>query len=413
MLRKALLVTYRDELMIEEALGLAEAAELKVLDVITVKNLGIGKYGLGEGKAKEVSERAKELGVDVIIVDEKLKVGQGYNLSKLSEREVMDREKLILEIFARRATTPEAKLQVKLARLIYELPRAKEIVRKERMGEQPGMHGYGRYEVDKYVRSITRQIHKLREKLEKVSKRREIHRLRRRKFNLPFISLAGYTGSGKTTLFNLLTKEGEKVTGKPFTTLSPTIRKYVYRDVGFFLSDTVGFIDRLPHYMIEAFKSTLEELYYADLVLLLLDISVPREEFERRLSTSLSVMAELGVEPTKVILVLNKADLVNSADIEDKRSLLPKEMNHIVISAKKGMGVRKLKELIYRRVVEGARLEITVERDRGEKLLRLAEWMRPLVKVTGKVVDGKTLSVALVGPEWALKEIKDASNEGS
>ncbi len=407
--KTAILVTYKEKDIIEESLGLAEAADYKVVEIITVKRLGLGKYGIGKGKAGEVKRRAEELGVDCIIVDEKLKVTQCYNLLRFIGKDVIDREKLILEIFGKRAFTPEAKLQVKLAELIYELPRVKEMVRRVRMGEQPGMHGYGRYEAEKYVRSINRQIHNLMEKLKKVSTRRELQRKKRRELNAPFISLAGYTGAGKTTLFNLLTDEDGKVTGKPFTTLSTTVRKYTYRDLEFFISDTVGFIDRLPHYLIEAFKSTLEELKFADMVLLLVDCSVHEKEFKRRLKASMDVLAELAVDPSKTIVVLNKIDLVGKEEVERKCRLIPEDVERIAISAKTGEGVEDLKKMIYEKVTKAKKLELTVEEEKAKKLIKVAEWMKPMVKIVERRVGEGLVSLEFTGPEWAIRDIERIS----
>ena len=279
------------------------------------------------------------------------------------------------------------------------------------MGEQPGLHGYGRYEVEKYMWSINKQIHTLREKLKRVSARRELHRRRRKKLNAPFVALAGYTGVGKTTLFNALTNESKKVDEKPFTTLSTTIRKFRYRGVDFFVSDTVGFIDRLPHYLIEAFKSTLEELNFADLVLLLTDVSVPRDEFERRFRASLSVLSELAVDPSRVVVVLNKVDRVDVEEVKGKKRMIPPEMECITISARTGLGIENLKELIYGRIMEGAEWSIVVEEDEAEKLKRVAEWLKPLVKVSEKPAAGDMLLLAFKGPEWLIDEIKMAAQK--
>jgi len=408
--RKAILVTYKDDRVVEETLGLAEAADFEISHIMKTKKLGIGKYGLGKGKAEELKELVEKFEVDYVVIDERLRTSQSYNLSQLTGTQVIDREKLILDIFARRAASPEAKLQVKLAQLMYELPRAKEMVRRLKMGEQPGLHGYGRYEVEKYVWSINKQIHVLRERLKRVSLRRELQRRRRRKLNLPFIALAGYTGAGKTTLFNELTKESGKIEGRPFTTLSTTVRKFRYREVDFFVSDTVGFIDRLPHYLIEAFKSTLEELNYADLVLLLTDESVPKDEFERRVKASLSVLSELAVDPSKVIAVLNKVDLIDLEEVKEREKMVPVEMDHIIISAKTGFGLNRLREQIYKRIVEGAEWSVVIEEEEAKKLKKVAEWMKPLVKVVEKPAGSGMLLLAFKGPEWLIDELKTAAS---
>lgn len=404
--RKAILVTYKDDRLVDEAIGLAETANFEIIHIIKAKKLGIGKYGLGKGKAEEVRRAVEQLNPECVIIDERLRTGQSYNLSMLIGKEVIDREKVILDIFAMRAASPEAKLQVKLAQLLYELPRVKDIVRRSKVGEQPGPHGYGRYEVQRYIWNIRRQICVLREKLKKVATRRELHQRERRQSNIPFIALAGYTGAGKTTLFNGLTMESKEVTGKLFTTLSTTIRKFKYRGVDFFVSDTVGFIDRLPHYLIEAFKSTLEELNFADLVLLLTDVSVPMDEFERKLKVSLSVLSELAIDPSKVLIVLNKIDKVDVEEVKEKARLVPQEMAHIAISAKTGLGIENLKETIYRRVVEGAEWSIVTEEERAKELRKVAERLEPLVKISQKPIEDNMLLLNFKGPRSLIEEIK-------
>jgi len=214
--------------------------------------------GIGEGKAEEAARLVREHKIDTILFDDSLNASQSYNLAKLCNVEVRDREKLILEIFARRATTSEAKLQVQLAELNYELPRAKDKVRMAKRGEQPGFFGLGRYEVDVYVRMRKRQIAVLKGKLEEVRERREVQRRHRASEGLSTVAITGYTGAGKTTLFNRLTGESKEAGGGAFTTLAPTTRSV---DVGgrkVLLSDTVGFISRLPTYLVEAFKSADE-----------------------------------------------------------------------------------------------------------------------------------------------------------
>jgi len=351
-LKKAILVTYPDKFIIQEALGLAEAADYEVVKLITQKYLLRAKYGIGSGKAKELKEMIKDLNADVILFDEKLRSVQIYNLAKLAGVEVINRERLILEIFNKRASSAEAKLQVQLAELRYEIPRAREKVRLAKMGEQPGFFGLGRYDVDDYYRMIKRRIAIIMKKLKQVSKRRELYRFQRLRTNLSLISFAGYTGAGKTSLFNVLVRES-KDTGKGlFTTLTTTTRSLHLSGSKILVSDTVGFISRLPPYMIEAFKATLEELTYANLVLLVIDASEPLENMIRKYQSCVNVLAELGVSPLNVLPIFNKSDLISMNEIEDKiKALGMNSQNVVITSAKTGFGIDALKskinEMIY------------------------------------------------------------------
>src|SRR5919199_264305 len=286
--RNAILITYPIEQAIKEAISLADAAGYSIIDTVTQRQITKSKYGIGRGKAEEVKELIEQLKPDVIIFDEVMKPTQTYNLASICKTEIIDRERLILEIFERRASTTESQIQIKLAQLRYDMARAREKVSLAKRGEQPGFYGLGKYEADVYYLDIRKRAALLKKKLEREEKRRQLHRNQRAKAGLPTISLAGYTSAGKTTLFNALTGEA-KITGQGvFTTLSTFTRAIDLQDKHkVLLNDTVGFISKLPAYMIEAFKSTLDELTYASLVLLVLDISEEVDEIDRKLASSL------------------------------------------------------------------------------------------------------------------------------
>jgi GTPase len=312
--------------------------------LVTQGFLQHAKYGVGTGKAEELARTVKEKGAALVLFDSALRASQAYSLAKLCRVEVKDREKLILEIFAMRASTAEAKLQVQLAELEYELPRARESVRMARHGEQPGFFGLGKYEADVYTRMMKSRISTLRKKVEGVAKRREIFREHRRKLAFPTIALAGYTAAGKTSLFNRLTGESKSVDSGVFTTLAPTTRAVIVGERKTLLTDTVGFISNLPAYLIESFKSTLEEISYASVVLLLLDVSQSAEKFLRSYQSSAQALAELMVKPSRAIVVLNKCDLAPAELIEErKRELGP--MDVVEVSAKTGQGLENLLKL--------------------------------------------------------------------
>jgi GTP-binding protein HflX len=340
--------------MIEEIEELARTAGYEPAALLTQSYLWRAKFGVGPGKAEEVARIVKEKAVNVIIFDSKLKSTQAYNLAKLCQVEVKDREKIILEIFEKRAASAEAKLQVQLAELIYELPESRNRVRMAKMGEQPGFFGLGKYEVDVYVRMMKKRVSTLKEKVREIRKRREIFRERRTSSSLPTIALTGYTASGKTTLFNRLTGERKDVSQGVFTTLSPTTRAITINNRKVLLTDTVGFISNLPTYMIEAFRSTLEEISYASVVLLLIDASQPEEKFLRNFRNSLEFITDLAVDLSKTILVLNKCDLADTELIKKRRNIVT---NAITISAKTGYGIPELMMLMESKISTKSREE--------------------------------------------------------
>lgn len=315
-------------------------------------------YMIGKGKAQELAKTVKERGAEKVIFENDLKPVQAYNLAKLAGVEAIDRFQLILEIFAKRAFTKEAQLQVRLAGLRYRLPRARESIRLARLGEQPGFLGLGRYEVDVFLEDMRRQITHIREELREIRKERAQHRFKRMELGFPTVSLAGYTGAGKTTLFNLLAGETKPVNLGLFTTLSPTTRMVSFAGRRALLTDTVGFIDRLPILLVEAFRSTLEETIYADAIILVLDFHDPVEEIRRKLEASLSIIREIGASAVPIAVALNKADLLLSEGVLERQKvtdILPTKP--VLISAKTGFNIGELR----RRVAEalGDYVEVT------------------------------------------------------
>jgi len=366
-LRKAILITYPVEQARNEAISLAKTAGYSIIRIVTQKQITKSRFGIGHGKAEEVKDLVQELKPDVIIFDEVLKPSQMYNLASVCKIEIIDRERLILEIFEQRASTAESRIQIRLAQLRYELTRARDKVRLARAGEQPGFFGLGKYEADVYFLDIRRHISILKKKLEKEETRRQLHRNQRAKAGLPTVSLAGYTSAGKTTLFNRLTGE-TKTTGQGlFTTLSTFTRAIDLQGDKVLLNDTVGFVSKLPAYMIEAFKSTLDELTYASLVLLVLDISEPVDEIARKYASSLDVIREFQVPTTKIIYVLNKIDMISIEDAFDKAGQLGilDSKRVLPVSAKTGYNVDQLKGLMRSMLFETER--VRDEEEKAEK----------------------------------------------
>ena len=346
--RRAILITYPSDQARKEAISLADAAGYSIVRIVTQRQITRSRFGIGRGKAEEVKEMVEELKPDVIIFDEVLKSRQMYNLASTCKVEIVDRERLILEIFERRASTAESRIQIRLAQLRYELARARDKVRLAKAGEQPGFFGLGKYEADVYSLDIRKHVAILKKKLEKEEKRRELYRKHRARSGLPTVSLAGYTSAGKTTLFNMLTGE-TKITGQGlFTTLSTFTRAMDLQENRVLLNDTVGFVSKLPAYMIDAFKSTLDELRYASLVLLVLDVSEPIEELATKFSSSRDVINEFEVPATRIVYVLNKADLTSPEDAFDKAGQLGiLETKRVVpVSSKTGYNIDQLKILM-------------------------------------------------------------------
>ena len=355
---KVVLVTYPDSFRSDEAKSLVESAAqtkttvhaYQIIKTFTQKYLNHSKYGIGSGKAEEIKEFVTESKSDKIIVDEHLTSKQIHNLEKLTGVPVIDRERLILDIFNSRATTTEAKLQIQLAEIKYQMPRVRENAKlTPGSKERSGRGGMGEYTVDVKFRDLKRQMSFIKEKLEGAKRKRHLYQEQRVKTGLPVVSLLGYTSSGKTTLFNLLTNEHKETSSSLFTTLSTTTRSLKLDDrddAVVLLTDTIGFISRLPAYMIDAFKSTLEESLAADLILLLIDYSEDEtEDIRIKYSSCWDVLDELKVNRSKVFVILSKSDCTQPERIDEITNVLGIS-NPIVISSKTGYGIHKLKTMI-------------------------------------------------------------------
>lgn len=347
-MNSAILITYDNEDAINEATALCDAAGYRVDHIIKQNYLHRAKYGISEEIIDRLEQTAQKIKADVIVYDEVLKPSQNYNLASKLHRNILDRESLILEIFESRASSAESKLQVKLGQLRYEMTRAKEKVRLSKMGEQPGFMGIGKFEVDAYQGDIKHRMQTVKKKLAKAGKQRELHRESRRKQGFKIISLAGYTSAGKTTLFNTITGEQKEESAKLFTTLSTTIRRLTINDHELLVSDTVGFISKLPAYLIEAFKSTLEELLYSDIVIMVIDINDSPTHLRQKFRSCQKTLNELGVEEDRLIYALNKSDLSTDEDIRKKMKDLGLDETDkcLAISARTQDNLDKLKTLI-------------------------------------------------------------------
>jgi GTP-binding protein HflX len=356
-LAKVIVVTYPDSFRLEEAKSLVcSLTASQIVKVVTQKYLNHSEYGVGSGKAEEIKQLAKQCRADKIVIDEHLTSKQIHNLEKLTGVQVIDRERLILDIFYSRATTTEAKLQIELAEIKYEMPRIRENARLTSGSERPGKGGMGVYIVDVKFRDLKRRMSFIKEKLADAHQKRELYHQQRLKAGMPVVSLVGYTSSGKTTLFNLLTSENKVTSSSLFTTLSTTTRSFKIDNSNrgeLLLIDTVGFISRLPHYMIDAFKSTLEESLASDLIILLIDMSEKIEDIRIKYESCWDVLDELKVDKSKVFVVLSKFDSVTDSEqtMKDIANNL-QISNPIAISSKTGYGINKLKTMIGRHVMD-------------------------------------------------------------
>ena len=299
---------------------------------------------VGSGKVEEIAKICADKNIDTVIFNNDLTGSQERNLEEIIKAKIIDRTQLILEIFARRAHSNEGKLQVELARLLYMLPRLTgKGVEMSRPGSGIGTSGPGEQKLEIDRRRIHSRIFRLKGELDGVRRRRSMGRKKRERNSLPAIAIIGYTNAGKSTLINALTSSDVIVQDKLFSTLDPTVRRFVLPDRREILFiDTIGFIDRLPHNLIEAFKATLEEVSQADILLHVVDISHPKAKEQS--GAVYKVLDEIGAGNKPVITVLNKIDKVSDLAVIDKARVFFD--NPVAISALKREGFDELIEII-------------------------------------------------------------------
>jgi GTP-binding protein HflX len=386
---------------------LAESAGYTIIGRIEQVREPDSRYQIGAGKVEELAELVKQTGAQKTIFDNALKAVQAYNLAKATGVETIDRFQLILEIFTRRATTTEAQLQIQLARQQYELAHAKERVRLAKKGEQPGFMGLGAYEVDVYYEAVKKQVHTIRKKLKRIREKRLLHRERRAELGFSSISLAGYTGAGKTSLFNSLTEEKAPVDETLFTTLSTTTRLVEISKKKFLLTDTVGFIDRLPITLIEAFHSTLEETIYSDLIFLVVDISDPIDVIEKKLAVSLETIENIGASGIPIITALNKIDLLQEADVQRKfEKIKEKAPNPIPVSALYDTNVDILKQEALRILKNYVRASLTIPFT--SKTMPFISWLFKRADVQTIEYTGNSAYLVFEAAPWFAEKVKSS-----
>ncbi len=335
---------WRELERLEELALLARAAGADVFEkILQIRNKVDPAYLIGKGKAYEIRDICQEYGIDVVIFDRDLSPSQLRNLEKIIERKIVDRTELIMDIFAQHARTNEAKIQVELAQLLYRLPR---LVGRgtllSRLGGGIGTRGPGEKKLEVDRRKIKERISRLEKELKEIERTRELHRKHRR--NIYKVTLVGYTNTGKSTIMNLLTKSSIKVEDQPFSTLDATTRILYLEGLPrrVVLSDTVGFIEDIPHHLIASFKATLGVAKEADLLLHIIDISHPR--VKERIQVVRQVLQEISCKDKPLIMVFNKIDLIIEPKIIERFS--EEFPNSIFISAKLEQGLMELKEEI-------------------------------------------------------------------
>lgn len=309
---------------------------------------------LGKGKVEEIEALSKELGCDLVVFDDEISPQQQRNLEKILGRAVIDRTELILGVFAQRAQTREAKLQIELAAFRYQMPRLRRLwthLSRQRTGGSGGgyLKGEGEKQIEIDRRIVRRKIDQIEKDLEEVKKHRQTQRSARERAGIPSFAIIGYTNVGKSTLLNALTDADVLVEDKLFATLDTTTRKYMLPNrQQILLIDTVGFIRKIPHQLVAAFKSTLEEAVQADILLHLIDVSNPTAP--QQADATIAILKELGAANRPIITVLNKIDQCkNCLEIDRVRFKYPKT---VPISALKKEGFDRLLELMIREIAQ-------------------------------------------------------------
>ena len=389
-----------------EVRELARAAGYRVVDEVTQTRTEDPAYHLGEGKVTRLSNAVAREGAAVVIFDNQLGPYQTYNIgNKLPKGvTVMDRFRLILEIFGQRARTRKAQLQVELAELRYELPRAEAKASLAKRDERPGFMGLGEYDESR-ERDIKAQISRIRDELERIEQTDQHRREQRRESGFDLVALAGYTNAGKSTLMRQLADElavdenderhrdldtTAESQDMLFTTLGTTTRRAEMEKRDVLLTDTVGFIADLPHWLVESFESTLDSVYRADLVLLVVDASESVEEMREKLVTSHDTLYERNEAP--IVTVFNKIDRLAPGELADKRAALSGVApDPIAVSAKTGAGVAELRDRVEGELPEWERERLVLPV--SDDAMSLVSWVHDHGHVAEETYAGDQVTV--------------------
>lgn len=337
-----------------EIVSLLKTLQIDVVEEFVQKKDAHPTSYLGPGKLDEISEEIERLGPDMIVVNDRLKPSQHHHLEMRFQKECVDRIGVILKIFAEHAFTPEAIAQVQLARLRYEQPFLREWIHKAKSGERPGFLAGGGYATDVYYEHAKTHIRKIETRLEDLSKTREVKRSKRHEEGFTLVSLAGYTNAGKSALMNALCGSEVSVSAQLFSSLSTTTRRINGVTGRVLAIDTVGFIKDLPPDLVDAFKSTLEEVFFADLILLAFDASEDDDMIERKLRTSLDILLP-RIGEGEMVLVGTKTDTIDAVrknEVERFVRSLAEPIDVLMTSSLTGDGL----DAVRRRISEAQRL---------------------------------------------------------
>jgi len=412
---RVVLLSIRDD--IKEMLEL-----LRTLDA-TLDNVFIQKMErpnpktyLGKGKLQEVRGYLENAEVDMIVVNDTTKPVQRLNMEKELNKEVYDRMRIILEIFQQRAQSEEAKLQVELAALEYEGPWLKELIHKSRMGEHPGLMAGGEYGVQQHYAQNTKRERVIKKRLRAIEKDRETKREHRHREGFILVAITGYTNAGKSTLFNALTHESVLVDDRMFATLSTTTRRLGDHQPKILLTDTVGFIENLPPWLVKAFNSTMEEVFESDIIVLVVDGTDHKDDIIRKAEACLDIIQTGGLKQHQsVLLALNKSDLQTQAELTAKEMMLTEHFKHMplaVISAKSGEELSTISEMITEAqedIVQTVMVNMLVPDD--DFTPPLVNWLYENAVVKERVENGGEFRVKAVVPRRFLKELEGKCNK--
>ncbi len=411
---------------LEEIRNLTVAAGHEIVGELTQTRVEDPAFGFGEGKVEEIADRVAETDAGAVIIDNRLGPYQIYNIGRrLPEGVVViDRFTLILEIFGQRAHTRKAQLQVELAELRYELPRASAKASLAKRDEHPGFMGLGEYDESR-EQDIKSRISRIRDELDRIAEDEASWRADRRESGFELVALAGYTNAGKSTLLRRLAEDlsvdenadlhpdldpTAESRDKLFTTLGTTTRRAGVDGRDLLVTDTVGFIQDLPHWLVESFRSTLEQVYHADLVLLVVDASEPVEAIREKLVTCHDTLYERNQAP--IVTVFNKVDRLTEADLaERERALADLAPDPVPISALEGEGIETLRERISATLP--ARREECLVLPQSEETMRTVSWIHDNADVLDVEYDDQSVTVRFRGQDAIVERARARAAEAT
>ncbi len=364
------------------------------------------RFFVGKGKVEEIREFVEENDVDVVVFDADLNASQHYQLENCIGIRCIDRIGIILDLFATRARTKESRYQVDLARIEYELPLLREWISKKKVDERPGFMAGGEYRVDTYYEHARKRKKRINEELQKMERERELRRRSRKDSGYGLISIVGYANAGKSSLFNALSSEDVLVEDRMFSTLSTTTRRFRGTKKKILLTDTVGFIKELPVWLIESFRSTLEEVFLSDVILLLLDGSDPIHEFDRKLTVALDTLLPKA-QHSSILPVVNKIDLISGEETTLKKIAvegkgLPNDMSFVSVT--EGTGLEEFVDRLYTLFLPPITVKISVPMNDG--ISSTISWFYDNCDVQ-KVDYGADAQITLKCTEELVKKVEE------